>query len=114
VVAATLTNDRLGERIFVGPHNRAVTLRPSQLADDPAGLAFREPILLPSARHCLPAPFPTIIDLRASAQDRPSHPGLDRYNTPKTRRRNCRAPTTMSMLRTANQTTEKIAELLTQ
>ena len=50
----------------------------------------------------------------ASAQDRPSHPGLDRYNAPKTRRRNCRAPTTMSMLRTANQTTEKIAELLTQ
>jgi hypothetical protein len=47
----------MGQPIFVSAGNERVTLRAAGLADDPAGLAFREPILLPDPLDRLPAPF---------------------------------------------------------
>ena len=48
--------DRSRQSIFVGPHDHAVTLRAARLADDPAGMAFRQAILRPCLFHRLPAP----------------------------------------------------------
>jgi hypothetical protein len=47
----------LRQPILVSAGDDRVTLRATRLADDPAGLAFRETILLPRSRHCLSAPF---------------------------------------------------------
>jgi hypothetical protein len=45
------------QRILISPDNRGVSLRPAVLADDPAGLAFREAILPSDAFNRLPAPL---------------------------------------------------------
>jgi len=39
---------------------RHTTLRPAWLAHDPAGVTYRETVLLPNALHCLPAPLGAI------------------------------------------------------
>ena len=49
--------NRLRQRVFVSPHNDRVTLRATRLADEPAGVTFREPILLSNPPDRLPAPF---------------------------------------------------------
>jgi hypothetical protein len=51
------SHDRLCQRIFIGSRNNGVTLRAPRLADEPAGLALRETILLPNPLDRLPAPF---------------------------------------------------------
>ena len=48
-------NDGSGQRILVGRHGRHVALRAAVLADDPAGVTFREAVLLPDPVHRLPA-----------------------------------------------------------
>ena len=48
-------NDGSGQRILVGRHGRHVALRAAVLADDPAGVTFREAVLLPDRVHRLPA-----------------------------------------------------------
>ena len=50
----------------------------------------------------------------APAQNRASHPELDRDNAPKAGRSHRSAPAEVSMLRTDNQTNAKITELVTQ
>ena len=57
------------QRILISTRYDRVTLRATRLTDDPAGLAFREPVLLTSPRNRLPAPFeaykfPEAISLR--------------------------------------------------
>lgn len=47
---------RLGQRILVGSSNDCVALRATRLANEPAGMALGELILLPNLRS-LPAPF---------------------------------------------------------
>ena len=49
--------DGLGQPILIGTGDNRITLRATRLADDPAGLAFRELILLPDPLDSLPAPF---------------------------------------------------------
>ena len=49
--------DRSGQRVFVCADNRCITLRTTWLADEPAGVTFREPVLLPSPFNRLPSPF---------------------------------------------------------
>ena len=44
-----------GQPILVGRHGRHVALRAAVLADDPAGVTFRETVLLPDPVHRLPA-----------------------------------------------------------
>jgi hypothetical protein len=48
---------RSRQHILIGSNNGGVSLRPAVLADNPAGMAFRETILLPDAFNRLPAPF---------------------------------------------------------
>jgi len=50
-------DNRSRQRIFISPDDGGVSLRPAWLADDPAGMAFRETVLLRSALDCPPAPF---------------------------------------------------------
>jgi hypothetical protein len=62
-------DDGLGQGIFVGPEDGLITLGPTGLTDDAAGVALREAILLPDAGHGLPAPlgaykFPCEMSLR--------------------------------------------------
>jgi hypothetical protein len=45
------------QRIFIRTRYDRVALRSTRLADDPAGLALRELVLLTSPRNRLPAPF---------------------------------------------------------
>jgi hypothetical protein len=59
-IAAVLhsqSHDGLHQAVFVSSHNDRVALRAAWLADDPAGVAFREPILLPNPLDRLPAPL---------------------------------------------------------
>jgi hypothetical protein len=49
--------DRSGQRVFVCTDVCCVTLCPTWLADQPAGVTFRELILVPNPFDCLPAPF---------------------------------------------------------
>jgi hypothetical protein len=49
--------DGSGEGILVSPDGRDVTLCPAWLADDPAGVALREAVLLSNALNRLPTPF---------------------------------------------------------
>ena len=58
-----------GERILVGTNRGNITLRSPRLADDPAGMAFRELILALDRFDCLPAPvrrykFPSATSFR--------------------------------------------------
>ena len=46
-----------GQRILVSSGNGRVALRATGLIDDPAGVAFGEPVLRPDSLDCLPAPF---------------------------------------------------------
>ncbi len=46
-------DDGLDQRILIGRHGRHVTLRVAVPADDPAGVTFREPILLSDPVHRL-------------------------------------------------------------
>ena len=48
-------NDGPGQFILVGQHGRHVALRAPMLTDDPAGVTFREAVLLPDASNRLPA-----------------------------------------------------------
>ena len=48
-------NDGSGQPILVGRHGGHVALRAAVLADDPAGVTFREAVLLPNAVDRLPA-----------------------------------------------------------
>jgi hypothetical protein len=48
---------RSRQRIFISPGDGGVWLRPAWLADDPAGMAFRETVLLSNALDCLAAPL---------------------------------------------------------
>ena len=48
-------NDGLGQLILVRQHGRHVALRAAVLTDDPAGVTFREAVLLPDRVHRLPA-----------------------------------------------------------
>ena len=62
-------DDRSRQRILVSSDDGGVSLCPAGLADDPAGLALRETVLLPDAIHRLPAPlgaykFPEATSLR--------------------------------------------------
>ena len=50
-------DDGAGQLILVGQHGRHVALRAPVLADDPAGVTFREAVLLPDAIDRLPAPL---------------------------------------------------------
>lgn len=50
-------DDRSRQRILVSSNDRSVSLCPTVLADNPAGMAFRETILLPNAFYSLPAPL---------------------------------------------------------
>src|SRR5665213_3526565 len=50
-------NDGPCQRVFIGANNDSVTLRAAWLADDPAGLAFRQIVFAPNALNSLPAPF---------------------------------------------------------
>src|SRR3569833_2156943 len=50
-------HDGSGERILVSPHRGDVALCPPGLADDPAGVALREAVLLSDALNGLPAPL---------------------------------------------------------
>jgi len=50
-------NDRSCQRIFVRTDNPCITLCTTWLADEPAGVTFREPILLPNPLDRLPTPF---------------------------------------------------------
>ena len=49
--------DRPCQGVFVCTDDRCVTLCPTRLADEPAGVTFRESVLLPNPFDCLPAPF---------------------------------------------------------
>ena len=49
--------DRSGQRVFICADNRCITLRTTWLADEPTGVTFREPVLLPSPFDRLPTPF---------------------------------------------------------
>lgn len=49
--------DRSGQRIFARADNRRVTLRTTWLVDEPAGVTFREPVLLSSPFDRLPTSF---------------------------------------------------------
>ena len=48
-------DDGTGQRILVGRHGGHVALRAPVLADDPAGVTFREAVLLLDPSHRLPA-----------------------------------------------------------
>ena len=48
-------DDGTGQRILVGRHGGHVALRAPVLADDPAGVTFREAVLLSDPSHRLPA-----------------------------------------------------------
>jgi len=50
-------DNRSRQRIFISTDNGGVSLRPAVLADDPAGMALRETVLLPDGFYRLPAPF---------------------------------------------------------
>ena len=51
-------DNRARQRIFISPDDGGVSLRPAWLADDPAGMTFRETVLLPNALlDCLAAPL---------------------------------------------------------
>src|SRR3954470_17429488 len=50
-------HDGSGKRVLVSSDSGDVPLRASRLADDPAGLALREAVLLPDACDRLPAPL---------------------------------------------------------
>jgi hypothetical protein len=50
-------DNRSRQRIFIGPDDGGVSLRPAWLANDPAGMTFRETVLLPDAPDCLAAPL---------------------------------------------------------
>src|SRR3954471_20631220 len=50
-------HDGSGKRVLVSSDSGNVPLRPSRLADDPAGLALREAVLLPDTSDRLPAPI---------------------------------------------------------
>ncbi|MDX6459416.1 MAG: hypothetical protein QOE55_3113 [Acidobacteriaceae bacterium] len=50
-------DNRSRQRIFIGPDDGGVSLRPAGLANDPAGMTFRETVLLPDAPDCLAAPL---------------------------------------------------------
>ena len=50
-------DNRSRQRILVSSNDGGVSLGPAVLADDPAGVAFREAVLLPNALDSLPAPF---------------------------------------------------------
>ena len=49
-------DNRSRQRIFIGPDDGGVSLRPAWLANDPAGMTSRETVLLPDALDCLEAP----------------------------------------------------------
>lgn len=62
-------DDGMGQGIFVSPNGGHVTLCLTGLADDAAGVALREVVLLPDASHRLPTPlgaykFPCAMSLR--------------------------------------------------
>jgi hypothetical protein len=62
-------DNRSRQRTLISPDDRGVSLCSAGLANDPAGLAFRETILLPNALYSLPAPlgaykFPEATSLR--------------------------------------------------
>jgi len=48
-------NDGSGQPILVGRHRRHVALRAAVLTDEPAGVTFREAVLLPDPGDRLPA-----------------------------------------------------------
>ena len=48
-------DDGAGQRILVGRQRRHVALRAPMLADNPAGVTFREAVLFPDTVDCLPA-----------------------------------------------------------
>ena len=50
-------DNRARQRIFISPDDGGVSLRPAWLADDPAGMTFRETVFLPNALDCLAAPL---------------------------------------------------------
>jgi hypothetical protein len=59
-VAAVLrgkSDDRAGQRVLVSLGNSRVALRAARLVDNPADVAFEEPVLLPDALNSLPVPF---------------------------------------------------------
>lgn len=73
-------DNRSRQRILISPDDRGVSLCPAVLADDPAGLAFRETILLPNALNRLPAPlgaykFPEATSLAPASQATDRQPG---------------------------------------
>ncbi len=49
------SNNGAGQFILVGQHGRHVALRAAVLTDDPAGVTFRETVLVPNAVDRLPA-----------------------------------------------------------
>ena len=50
-------DNRSRQPILIGTDNRGVSLRSAGLLNDPAGMSFRQAILLPDALYSLPAPF---------------------------------------------------------
>ena len=48
-------DDVVGQLIFLGLLRGDVSLRPSRLPDDPAGLSLAQPVPVPSRLNCLPA-----------------------------------------------------------
>jgi len=48
-------DDVVGQLIFLGLSRGNVSLRPSRLPDDPAGLSLAQPVPMPSRLNCLPA-----------------------------------------------------------
>ncbi len=50
-------DNRARQRILVRTYNDGISLRSAWLADDPAGMALREIVLLPNAFNRLPAPL---------------------------------------------------------
>jgi len=48
-------DDVVGQLIFLGLSRGNVSLRPSRLPEDPAGLSFAQPVPVPSRFNCLPA-----------------------------------------------------------
>jgi hypothetical protein len=56
-IPGSQSDDRAGQCILVSSGNGRVALRAAGLVDDPAGVAFGEPILLLDPLDCPPAPF---------------------------------------------------------